>query len=200
MAVRWIGKWRIAILSGVLEATRSDRHQCNLGDPPFDWKILVSCWPGTVGDNAYKETKSHWRERESDTTIVLMMEMQQNVSGRKGRDLNTRYSKSWRTRRFPWKGIATQQITFRRLDGNYVGKRKRKFTGWLFKESRMRENLTYGLTRGRWKPIEVTIDTDSSWCIWRIEEMVNIVKAPLSYSTSSTLSDTTPIRCLTATR
>ena len=46
---------RIAILSGVSEVTRSERHQGNSGSPPLDWKRFEET--DTVGDNIYKETK-----------------------------------------------------------------------------------------------------------------------------------------------
>jgi len=43
-------KSRTAVLSGVSEATRSERRQCNLGDPRLGWVT-------PAGDNADKETK-----------------------------------------------------------------------------------------------------------------------------------------------
>ncbi len=46
---------RAAVLSGVSEVTRSERHQCNLGGPPLDWK--TASVSETVGDTANKETK-----------------------------------------------------------------------------------------------------------------------------------------------
>ena len=43
---------RFIILSGVSEATRSERHQGNLGDPRLGWVT-------PAGDNVDKETKRH---------------------------------------------------------------------------------------------------------------------------------------------
>jgi len=43
---------RASVLSGVSEATRSERHQGNLGDPRPGWVT-------PAGDKADKETKRH---------------------------------------------------------------------------------------------------------------------------------------------
>ena len=39
MVVSFDREKRAAVLSGVLETTRSERHQCNSGSPPLNWKM-----------------------------------------------------------------------------------------------------------------------------------------------------------------
>jgi hypothetical protein len=55
---------RIALLSGVSEVTRSERHQC---------PDLVGRRPSPHQGSANKETKWHGRGRESDRIIIALM-------------------------------------------------------------------------------------------------------------------------------